>query len=73
MRNEDKICPVCGEHEFKEQGWFEICPICDWSDDLVQRHNPDMTGDNNISLNKYREKWKQGLIHRKKPFPDEAE
>ena len=28
------ICPVCGKYEFKEP--FEDCPICNWTNDIVQ-------------------------------------
>ena len=26
-------CPVCGKYEFKFEGSFETCPICDWIND----------------------------------------
>lgn len=57
-----QICPVCGEHTFKEDNNFEVCPICGWEDDGIQRDDPDYEGGaNTMSLNQMREYWKQGL------------
>ena len=55
----DKIkCPVCGESFFAYANSYEICPVCGWQDDLVQRNEPDYTGGaNKLSLNQYRAEW----------------
>lgn len=53
-----QICPVCRKHTFKEDNGFEICPVCKWEDDGVQRDDPDYPGGaNHISLNEYRKFW----------------
>lgn len=60
-KKERLICPVCGQHYFTEEDSFEICPICGWEDDGIQRDDPDYWGGaNDMSLNEYREAWKTG-------------
>lgn len=57
-----KICPVCGQYEFEEPDFYEVCPICGWEDDLVQRLDPDFEGGANTeSLNQARASWKAKL------------
>ncbi|MBQ1400748.1 MAG: hypothetical protein IIY99_00195 [Firmicutes bacterium] len=44
-------CPVCGKHYFNEIGAYEICPVCGWEDDPLQRREPDFRGGaNKMSL-----------------------
>lgn len=51
-------CPVCRQHIFEEKGGYEICPVCGWEDDPLQRKTPDMAGGaNKMSLNEAREKY----------------
>ena len=60
MKNtsEANDCPVCGKSTVEA---FEICPVCDWQNDLVQLRHPDWDGcANNMSLNQAREAWKNG-------------
>lgn len=60
MKNatETNICPVCGEARL---GYMEICPVCDWQNDLVQLKHPDWDGCANImSLNQAKEAYKKG-------------
>ena len=38
---ESYICPVCGKYTFEYAGDFDICPVCNWEDDLCQLENPD--------------------------------
>lgn len=53
------ICPVCGKYEFKEP--FEDCPICNWTNDIVQADYPDWAGCGNImSLNEARKAYAEG-------------
>lgn len=54
-------CPCC---EFKTlddaPGHFDICPVCYWEDDNIQRDNPNYRGGaNNISLNEARQNYKK--------------
>ena len=52
------ICPCCGKHHFIEPDYFEVCPVCNWIDDLVQRLDPDFAGGaNDLSLNEYKAEW----------------
>lgn len=53
-------CPVCGKYKFKEIGKYEICPICKWEDDPIQRKHPfNKGGANKISLQQYRKNYKR--------------
>lgn len=48
----DLCCPCCGQHVFAEKNAYEICPVCGWEDDKVQRRDPDYAGGaNKLSLN----------------------
>ena len=54
------ICPCCGRYIFEEKGQFEICPVCGWEDDPVQRREPDLAGGaNKLSLNEARKAWEE--------------
>ena len=56
--NKKTICPCCEGYYFKIQDNDEICPICSWQDDLLQRENADRIGGaNRLSLNQYRQRW----------------
>jgi len=51
-------CPCCGENTFEDIGEFDICSICKWEDDPLQRDDPnDDMGANTLSLNDYRKQW----------------
>jgi hypothetical protein len=51
-------CPCCGYPSFREQDAYEICSVCDWEDDIVQKTAPDYEcGANKLSLNQHRERW----------------
>lgn len=59
MNRDELTCPVCGKHQFIEAGNFEICPVCGWEDDDLQRDDPEYAGGaNRVSLVQYREHWK---------------
>lgn len=54
----DRICPCCGQHYFTEKNAYEICPVCGWEDDPVQRRDPDFAGGaNTLSLNEARREY----------------
>lgn len=58
---ESYICPVCGKYTFEYAGDFDICPVCNWEDDLCQLENPDEEDcANHMSLNQAREAWAHG-------------
>jgi uncharacterized Zn finger protein (UPF0148 family) len=59
MMNKHK-CPVCGQYEFEGDGSFDICDVCGWEDDPLQKDEPDLEGGaNEMSLNQAREEWKR--------------
>ncbi|MCQ2492266.1 MAG: right-handed parallel beta-helix repeat-containing protein [Lachnospiraceae bacterium] len=38
-------CPCCGCHTLNEgEGSYEICPVCGWEDDRVQKNDPEFQG-----------------------------
>ena len=52
-----RICPCCEQHYFKEPDFYEVCPICKWRDDLLQRTKPDAKGANILTLNQHKAQW----------------
>lgn len=72
-------CDCCGYYALKNEG-DDICPVCGWQEDNVQRRFPDSTGGANyeISLNMAKENFKKfGVFNKKykndvrKPLPEE--
>lgn len=62
MANEVKfLCPCCGNLTLDDRpGTFEICPVCYWEDDIIQKNNPEYeNGSNEISLIKAQENYKK--------------
>ncbi len=56
-----QVCPVCGKYTFEEDDNFEICPICNWQDDGVQRDDPNYAGGaNKMSLKEAKEAYAKG-------------
>ena len=57
MREEKKeLCSCCGKAKVE---WFEPCPVCGWWNDFAQTDDPAWAeGENDISLNVARAKWK---------------
>lgn len=56
--SKDTMCPCCTRYRLNQAGKYEICPICKWEDDPVQRANPDFRGGaNELSLNEAKEKY----------------
>ena len=59
-----RCCPVCGKHLFEESGAYEICPVCGWEDDPVQRREPDLIGGaNKLSLYEAIAAYRDGEAH----------
>ncbi len=56
-----QICPVCARYKFQFDAMYEICPVCGWEDDGLQRDDPaDDLGANTLCLNDYKKKWESG-------------
>ncbi|HWQ41310.1 MAG TPA: CPCC family cysteine-rich protein [Desulfosporosinus sp.] len=54
-------CACCGQDTITEPDFYEICPICGWEDDDLQRNEPDYRGGaNEMSLNEAKEAYKRG-------------
>jgi rubrerythrin len=54
------VCPCCGHRTLEEEprGTYEICPVCYWEDDPVQKENPDYPGGaNRVSLRTARQNY----------------
>ncbi len=52
-------CPCCGSYTLREQGAYEICPVCFWEDDPFQSENEnDPEGANKISLSDARKNYR---------------
>lgn len=52
MNGKDTICPVCKEYFFEFPDDYDICPICGWENDGLQREQKDYWGGaNDLSLN----------------------
>ncbi len=55
-------CPCCGYYTFNEKpdGKYDICPVCFWEDDPIQRDEPDYQGGaNHVSLLQARINFKE--------------
>ena len=56
---EELRCPCCGKYYFSQKRSYEICPVCGWEDDPVQREDPDFPGGANAeSLKEAQEKYR---------------
>ena len=69
-KNENK-CRVCGLGKIEHD--FAICEYCGWEADGMQNDSPDYAGGaNKMSLNQYKQFWKdnkQDLLKHKKDLP----
>lgn len=56
------LCACCGQKTLECEDFYEICPVCGWEDDPLQRDEPDYQGGaNQMSLNEAKEAYKNGL------------
>ena len=56
----DMKCPVCRKFTFPSFNSMEICPICGWQDNWLQKKNPKYKGGaNGYSLNDARKRYKE--------------
>lgn len=59
IKNKRK-CPVCKKHYFSEDNSYEICPICGWEDDPIQRKDKNFKGGaNKLSLKEARKEYEK--------------
>lgn len=50
----DVVCPCCKKYEFEKDNSYEICDICGWENDKIQKLDPGYTGGaNKMSLKEY--------------------
>lgn len=82
MKNYKKYCcPCCGYYTFNEpvEGYYEVCEVCFWQDDLDQKKNPSLEiGANDICLNTALKNYLsigavclEGLKYIRKPLEEE--
>ncbi len=73
-------CPCCGYETLPERNAYEICPVCYWEDDPVQRRDISYSGGANaISLvegqqnyQRYGASKEHLLVYVRKPHPHEG-
>jgi RNA polymerase subunit RPABC4/transcription elongation factor Spt4 len=54
MKSKDSICPVCEEYSFEFPDDYDICPVCGWENDGLQRNQKDYCGGaNHLSANDF--------------------
>ncbi len=59
--DDPRMCPCCHKFRFDEVGKYEICSVCGWEDDPLQRRDPDLKGGaNTLSLNESRHNYLTG-------------
>lgn len=71
-------CSCCGCYTLREES-DDICRVCAWQEDIVQRKDPDyVSGPNEVSLNQARKNFKLFGVSEKrfigkgrKPFAEE--
>ena len=60
----ERLCPVCGKYYFPERHGYDICPVCGWEDDPLQRRERDLAGGaNRLSLNEARRHYEEEKRH----------
>jgi len=80
MKKKKYQCLCCGYYTINEgPGLYEICPVCFWEDDPIQRNDEEFWGGANVpSLREARMNYKKygacdenGLKYVRPPLPDE--
>jgi hypothetical protein len=57
---EKRKCSCCGYKTIDKEGLYEICEVCYWEDDPIQKDKPDSdNGANSVSLNQAKENFKK--------------
>lgn len=78
--NQKTACPCCGYLTLEDEpGHFDICPVCFWEDDPIQRDNDLYDGGANVvSLQEARRNYlafgaseERRKQHVRPPLPDE--
>ncbi|MBQ1465736.1 MAG: hypothetical protein IIZ17_03540 [Eubacteriaceae bacterium] len=60
--DEELMCPCCGAYAFSERNSYEICPVCGWEDDPLQRRDGTLSGGaNEMCLADAREEFRRSL------------
>ena len=58
VEQEQNKCKVCGLGEVEHE--YAVCKVCGWEDDAVQNDEPNFAGGaNDMSLNQYKQFWKE--------------
>ena len=58
--NKKYKCPCCGNYTLSEVDSFEVCPVCYWEDDNLQRLSPELEGGaNKVNLINARKNYKK--------------
>ncbi len=67
MKQKEKYrCPCCGALSLDEENNFDICSLCDWEDDPLQKKKPDLGGGANLmSLNEAKEYFYKEILYQK--------
>lgn len=54
------VCPCCGHKTLREESVYEICSVCWWEDDPLERVEPDKWGCcNGVTLLKAISNWNE--------------
>ncbi len=60
MHGERTICPICGLYFFDEPDCYDVCPVCYWEDDPLQRDEQNYKGGaNKMSVMEGREAYRR--------------
>lgn len=71
-------CDCCGYYTLRNKS-DDICPVCGWQEDYVQRNNPNFTGGaNEVSLNEAKKNYElfgvfdmEYINEVRRPLPEE--